>query len=191
MKWKQQYLDGKPFQPTKAMERGTEIHKKIENFYRDVKIRDNKVINDDKDLKKFVEFENSRLGDAQMKYFKPLHQEMKLVDPKTRLRGVIDAVYKNPKDDGIIVIDWKTGLYRPWKINDYRFELAIYKSLYDSRQTDKVKYWGIFFTDAGKLFFEEAKDNVVDDALKIVVDVREEMASGVYPCKCGYCKEVK
>ena len=188
MKWKIQYLDGKPFKPTKAMQRGIDIHSKIEKFYNDVNIKNNVIQNDDKDLTEFVKFENKRLEDSNIRYFKPLHQELKIQDNKTKLRGFIDAVFRNSKDDGIIIIDWKTGLYRPWKVDDYRFELAIYKILYESLNKEKVKYWGIFFTDAGKLFFEEASDKVVDDTMKINEQVRKDMASGIYPCKCGYCE---
>ena len=132
MKWKKAYIDEIPFQPTPAMERGIKIHEKIEKFYKDIEIVGGKIINNDPDLKKFVEFENNRFKDCNkaIKYFFPLHQELKIGNNKIKLRGFIDAVYRNQKDDGIIIIDWKSGMYRPWKVNDYRFELAIYAKLY-------------------------------------------------------------
>ena len=114
---------------------------------------------------------------------------LKITDYATKLRGIIDAVYRNSKDDGIIVIDWKTGLYRPWKIDDYRFELAIYKKLYEGIYKEEVKYWGIFFTDPGKLFFEEASATVMSNAMNIVEQVRAEMEAGNYKCKCGKCEK--
>ncbi len=190
MKWKKAYIDREPFKPTPAMERGIRIHKKIENFYKDIVIKNGIIQNDDPELTKLVEFENQRLKDCNhvLKYFIPLHQELKIADVTLHLRGIIDAVFRHPKDDKIIIIDWKSGLYRPWQLNDYRFELAIYKKLYEKVKKIEVGYWGIFFTDAGKLFFEETKTDEVDKAMKIVEQVREEMAVGNYLCKCGYCE---
>jgi len=190
MKWKKAYLDREPFKPTPAMERGVRIHEKIENFYKTATIKNKVIQNDDPELRKFVEFENQRLKDCNhvIKHFMPLHQELKIADDTTHLRGIVDAVFRHPDDDKIIIIDWKSGMYRPWQLNDYRFELAIYKKLYEKVKKKEVGYWGIFFTDAGKLFFEKANEDVVKDTMKIVDQVREEMATGNYPCKCGYCK---
>ena len=114
-------------------------------------------------IKNFLEFEKKRIvkcinkdGKFDEKYFKPIFQELYIEDEKLGMRGVIDAVYLNPKDDGIIIIDWKSGKYRPENFDDYRFELAFYKELLEksNKIEGEVKYWGIYFVDADELFFE-------------------------------------
>ena len=204
-RWKLQYLDRLPQTPNKYQERGTNIHKEIEGFYKNIKLVKKKggvpdiiIKKDMKDIEKFVEFEKKRIKDCKnkegkfdLKYFKPIAQELAVKDKDLMLRGFIDAVYINPKDDGLIIIDWKSGKYRPYNLSEYRFELAVYKELLEkSGKVDgKVLYWGIYFVDADKLFFEKVKDVTIKAMYKKIEKVRKDMDSGKYPCKPGVlCK---
>ncbi len=213
-RWKLQYLEQIKQRPSEAMSRGSKIHSEIEGFYKNIDVNKDLNIKAKKEispeLQKFLAFEQRRIqscknkdGVFDMKYFNPVAQELGVGDKKLMLRGFVDAVYINPEDDGLIIIDWKTGKYRPDNMSDYRFELAMYKELLEKSGKVKgdVKYWGIYFTDADKLFFEKVSDRSIKAMYKKVDRAREGMESGNYPCKagilcrwCGYndiCEEWK
>lgn len=198
-KWYYRYVEKRPSKPHTAMQRGTMVHSHIEEFYKNVEVKDGKLLRCKKDvpeLDKFVKFEQKRIqscvdedGKFDLKYFNPVAQEVKVSDQELKLRGIIDAVYRHPKDDGLIIIDWKTGKYRPYALGEYRFELAMYKELYERDRGEKVKYWGIYFVDADKLFFEEVKSISIKAMFKAVTKARQGMASNNFPCKPGIlCK---
>ena len=179
-KWKFQYIDGKKSKGSPAMWRGIKIHKQIENFYNDDKADTSLIPN-------FLKFEERRLEKCpkDAKYLKPIAQELAVKDEDLRIRGFIDAVYLNPKDDGVIIIDWKSGKYRPQNFSSYRFELAVYAELYRLQTGITPKYWGIYFVDADKLFFEEVKSVSVKAMYNKVKKVRDGIESQDYHCKPG------
>ncbi len=199
-RWKLKYIDGIKQKPSGAMYRGSQVHEQIENFYKDIEVDKNFNIKKkvSPELQKFLNFEQKRIHDCKdktgkfdMKYFLPVAQELAVQDKTQKLRGFIDAVYINPEDDGLIIIDWKTGKYRPDYLHEYRFELAMYKELLEkSKKIDgKVMYWGIYFVDADKLFFEKVSERSIKAMYKKVERAREGMDSGNYPCKSGIlCK---
>jgi putative RecB family exonuclease len=186
-KWKLQYIDLLTSKSSSAQERGIKIHKKIEEFYKNPKV--------DQDLKNFISLELKRIkscfknGKLEKKYFYPLFQELKLQDEELGLKGIIDAVYINPEDDGIIVMDWKTGKFDKNKLDDYRLELAIYVELLRaSGKVDSVDYWALYFTDQDKLFFEKIDKKYINKMYKIVNDVREKIEECCFePRKNIYC----
>ena len=198
-KWKKQYIDKVKSKPSPAMVRGIRIHSSIEKFYKHTEIKDNVITVNDTSIKvpkKFLEFEERRIescrkqGKVVDKYFKPLFQELKVSDEELGLRGFIDAVYINPKDDELILIDYKSGKFRPENYDDYRFELCVYAELLNnSGKTDeKVKYIGILFVDADKLFFEELKQETIEKMYNTIKNVREKMGAKNYkPKKNKYC----
>lgn len=183
------------------MTRGIRIHKDIEDFYNHVSIVDGELVEYTggiPELDKFVKFEQDRIkscvdkdGNFDLKYFNPVEQEARVSDEKLHLRGFIDAVYINPEDGKLIVIDWKTGKYRPDAYSSYRFELAMYKELYEKKTGKEVGYWGIYFVDAGKLFFEKVKPVSIKAMYKNVEKAREGMEGDNFPCKegilCNWC----
>ena len=83
-------------------------------------------------------------------------------------------------------------------MDDYRLELAIYKILFDSdKHINKIEgaevgYWGIYFLDKGKLFFELVSDKWIQKAIKIINQVRLDIERGEYKMKpnwyCRYCQ---
>lgn len=198
-KWKCIYLDGIKSLPSPAQQRGIDIHSKIENFYKNIKVTGEKFLikNDDEDLKKFIDNENNRIieiikqNKSLKTYFKPIFQELKLQNDKIGLKGIIDAVFINPDDDKLIVIDWKTGNFNKKDLDKYRLELVVYKLLLEhSDITDvEVGYWGIYFTDKNKLFFEPVSQEAENETLNKISEVRRniEMKS-FHPKKNFFCK---
>jgi len=206
-KWKLQFIDKKEVEKPPSMERGIHIHKCIENFYQNLNIENDEIKNCDVP-EKFLKFENKRLRACKkkkdfMKYFKPLYQELKLIDEKEKIKGIVDAIFINPENDEYIVIDWKSGKSRFSELSKYRLELSIYKMLVDSSGIlDKpVRYWGIVFVDEGRLFFEKVKKRSMRNTQKVLASVREKIQKGEFECKVGilckwcpyikYCREFK
>ncbi len=200
-KWKLLYIDKRKSEPNPAMARGIQVHSNIESFYKNVDVKAGKIVSKKPlgELGQFQKFEQKRIqscvdekGKFNLKYFKPLFQELMISDPKLMLRGVVDAIYVHPKDKGIIIIDWKTGKYRPNFLSKYRFELAVYKELLERKMHMNAKYWGIYFVDADKLFFEEVKSISIKAMYKTVEKVRAEIKAGDYKCKpgilCNWCE---
>ena len=197
LKWRFIYINKIPSIPSPQQTRGLDIHSQIENFYKNVSIVDKKieVKNNIKIHNNFLKFEEKRLSEcSDLKYFFPLHQELKIMNNEIMLRGIIDAVYLNSKDDKIIIIDWKSGKFHKYAINDYRFELSLYAYLFNNSNLtkEKVKYIGMYFVDEDKLFFEEVKQKYIDKMLKTVDEVRKEIEKGTYLPKknfyCDYCE---
>ncbi len=191
-KWKKIYVEGTRSKPSPAQKRGIKIHRKIEQFYKDPK--------PDEDLKNLIEFERKRAkdlikeGKLQEKYVKPLFQELKLFNADIGLKGTMDAVFINPKDDGLICVDWKTGKHYGNGLDNYKLELCVYAELvnHSGKTDEKVKYIGIFFTDLGKLFFEEIKQEDIDEMYRVVDEVRKGIESGECEPKknqwCWFCQ---
>ena len=202
-KWKLIYIDKLESIQSPQQERGIDIHKQIEEFYKNISVMETTIpticikkgfkINEN-----FLKFEQKRIkscmknGVFDEKYFKPLYQELKVENDNIQLRGIIDAVYLNPKDDKIIIIDWKSGKFRNYAKNDYRFELAIYKEIFEREYNKEVGYWGMYFVDEDKLFFEKVEYKHIARMFRIVNKVREEMSKEIYTPKqnyyCQYCQ---
>ena len=190
-KWKKQYIDNIRSKPSIYQTRGIAIHKKVEKFYKNMK--------PDADLKNFIKFELRRIKDMikegkfDKKYFLPLFQELKMQNVDLGLKGICDAVFINPEDDGLIVVDWKTGKYYPKKFDEYRFELAVYAELlkHSGKIDEEPKYWAIYFLDQDKLFFEKIDKKYIDKMYKTMEEVREGIASKNYQPKknewCYFC----
>lgn len=209
LKWKFLYLDEIKSVASPQQDRGTKIHEKVERFYKNIdiiKTTDGKQIvklkKPDEDLVKFVEFENERIKDCpDLRFFNPIFQELKVNNEELMLRGIIDAVYINPKDNKLIIVDWKTGQSNPKQLDDYRLELAIYKILFDSdKRINKIEglevgYWAIYFLDKGKLFFEPVSDKWVQKAIKIIEQTRLKIEEGNFKPKpsffCRWCQFAK
>lgn len=191
-KWKKCYVDKIRSEPSVHQARGIRIHEKIENFYK-------KMLPDD-ELKNFIKHELDRMnkliasGKAEKKYFLPLFQELKMQNDELGIKGIVDAVYINPDDDKLIVMDWKTGKYYKNNFDDYRFELALYSELLrNSDITDEAPgYWGIYFSDADELFFEKIEQKYIDKMYEKLDEVRKGIESEDYKPKknkwCYFCQ---
>jgi len=190
-KWKYYYIDEIPSIASPQQDRGSLVHKKIEEFYKD--IPNQKY---DEDLKHFYAFELQRLKDcSDLKFFYPVFQELKITNDKLGMRGIIDAVYLNHKDHKLIIIDWKTGHFNINDLDDYRIELAVYKELLE--KSDKIKdvevgWWGIYFTDQNKLFFEAVDTKYIKRMYQIVENIRKKIEEEDFRKKpsfwCRWCQ---
>lgn len=196
LKYKFVKVDKRMMPTSPQMQRGIDIHKKIEDFYKDVKIHDDELIiqNKDDDLNRFYEDEIKRAEaiikkeKSLQKYFYPIAQELYMEDDDLQLKGFVDAVFINPDDDKYIVIDWKTGKCNEKNLDSYRLELTVYKLLYEKMTGRQVGYWGIYFSDEGKLFFEKAKLKYVEDNERLIDYVRRSINEEKYePKKNKYC----
>ena len=202
LKWKYVYIDGITSISSPAQQRGINIHKKIEDVYKKIKLvkKDKQIIPEiqiepDAELNNFMKFENKRIqscvdkeGKFDLIYFKPLFQELKMKNETIGLKGICDAVYINPDDNGIIIVDWKTGKFHGEKLDDYRFELAVYAELVRLCKKINVKYWAIYFTDQDKLFFEKIEQKYIEKMYSIVDSARRDMDRGMFdPKRNRYC----
>ena len=150
--------------------RGTDIHTKIENFYETgIKVEGNKITileNKDKDLDNFINFKKGLLERIHKKdkpkYFIPVMQEKKIFDEVNDLNGIPDAIYLHHSDDGLIVMDWKSGKIKDK--NSMREEMAFYAMLINGSHEflREVKYYGMFFTTHNHVFFEEVDDVILE-----------------------------
>lgn len=168
---------------------GKDIHTAIEEFYeKDVKIVGNIIeINEDKynnesniakHMKNFIAFkkkllENIKLKNYDIKYFFPVMQEKDVYAKNLEIHGLADAVYLNPDDNGLILVDWKSGKVK--SDNEIREELAFYKlTLDDSGEFDTpIKYWCMYFTKEDYLFFEEVDNKICEKVLNDINSVLE------------------
>lgn len=195
---------------------GKDIHTAIEEFYeKDVKVVGNIVeINEDKynnesnigkHMRNFIKFKKKLLDNIKdknfdVKYFFPVMQEVDVYAKDMPIHGLADAVYKNPDDDGLILVDWKSGKIKP--DIDIRKELAFYKLVLDnSDYFDKpIKYWCMYFTKEDYLFFEEINDEICKEVLKEINDLlailnEKHISEHMIPhqgdhCRyCGYKKQ--
>ena len=191
-KWKKCYVDKIRSKPSKAQMRGIKIHEKIEHFYKNPK--------PDADLKNLIRFEIQRVKDMMKdntfdkKYFYPVFQELKMQNEELGLKGIVDAVFINPKDNKLIVVDWKTGKYYPDKFDDYRFELAVYAELLKNsgKINEAPGYWAIYFIDQDKLFFEKIDKKYIDKMYETMKQVRQGIKEENYQAKenewCYFCQ---
>ena len=212
-RWKRIYIDKIQEPATYPMIRGRQIHKKIEDFYKHVTFDNvtgttipniNSNIEIPSELSSFINFQKERIiecmkdGAFNTQLFLPVFTEKWIDVPELKIRGIVDAVFINPADNEYIVIDWKSGKPREAELTEKRKELAFYKYLIDeSKILDKpIKYWGEYFVDHDKLFFEEAKQSTVDKIKKEVKDIQEEIDNTIaskkdFPYKtsfmCNWC----
>ena len=106
------------------------------------------------------------------------------------LVGVIDAIYST--GDSVLVLDYKTGKVKLDKMSHHRFQLAIYKHLWDKFNPEqKATHWGILFTQTGYLWKEKVSERSMKAMYKKVERVKNKMMEGNYLPKysplCKWC----
>ena len=207
--FKQKYIDKikeKETPYTWTARAGTDIHKKIEDFFSDtVKLSGMEIINlppiskygDDIHMQNFHEFASELLSNAKSEeYFYPVLAEQKLLCESMDINGIPDAVFKNPVDDEYIVVDWKSGKIKTPM--DCRRELSFYKLLIDgSGVLDKpIKYLSMYFTKFNHTFFEESKQEDMENIENDIISTQSMIEQKIFPkcsgfhCKwCGYSKK--
>ena len=127
-----------------------------------------------------------------LQYFKPIAVEKKYSDEDLDFVGVIDAVFK--LDDKILIVDWKSSHYKDGKESNYRFELSVYKHLWDKFNPDlPATHWGIGFSGNNVFWVEEVKNVSMQAMYKKIERVRQNIIDEKFdkkdraPCQwCGY-----
>ena len=195
MRYKYAKIDKLPSKPSKAQERGSDIHLKIEEFYANIKYENGKYVFSDvpPELESLKWREEARAETCEdKKYFFPVFQELTITNPELKLKGIIDVVFYN-KDGTYTLLDWKSG-----KIKDktsMRKELWIYKMLLErSGKIDgKVSKFGMYFIDLDELFLEEPKEQTKNCVLEEINKVRKNIKEKKFEAKpsvlcrwCGY-----
>lgn len=105
----------------------------------------------------------------------PLYTEIKLYDKELNIAGVIDRV--DFDGESIAVIDYKTG--KDNGIKKHRFQLGVYKYLFDKNHNQKVDYWGIYYSKNNKLYLEKADSDVVFEAVERIKKVRKNIQHAI------------
>ena len=200
---------------------GTNVHKQIEEFYeRDVKIKeeefkvikDNKseivvkpvvVINRDKykrnkHIKNLIQFNENLIkgiidSNKSLDYVYPISQEVDYYDNELKVHGLIDAVYRNYEDDGVIIMDWKSGKIK--SLDHIRSEMAFYALCFngdEQNKGEKAKYWGMYFTKFNYLFVEEISLKIMKEITEEVNDIQKLIEGNVFPkpaikSMCHFC----
>lgn len=164
LQFKYSVIDKLPERPDvdkSAMIKGGRVHNIIDKFYN---YFENKCI-DTTDRKKMNEVLNEVAGEnkyiLEFDNFLDFHLEMGGKIPKLREQkmhchekewvGIIDRVDEVAKNE-YMVIDYKTG--NSHDIEDYRFELSMYKYLFEKNGFGKCTRWGILFLTSGELISE-------------------------------------
>ena len=148
-------------------------------------------------MRKFIDFNHklkTELGDNFIPYFK----ELKIQDPDKNISGIIDRVQFDGKDFMIVDYKQRGADYEETEnenLRKYRFELALYTYLFEKSTGNKVKWWGVYFAQNGKLQYEPVDRNEINTALKLVDETRENInkeirgETQVHKCgRCEYCK---
>jgi len=210
-------------------DKGNKIHKEIEHFYTNgVKIEEKeikKIIRDEKtgeqkieiikkpqitinkerykgkkNMNNFIKLKESILSKSHnKKHFFPISQEVDYYNHQLKIHGIIDAVYYHYEDDGVIIVDWKTGKVK--NKDKCREEMAFYALCWNgdprSKKYGKVKYWAMYFTQHDHLFFEKVDERYLKKIIK-EIDIVQKLINidcfplankqgWVWPCKwCGF-----
>lgn len=217
-KFKFQYIDKleKPESDYKEVaEFGTMIHENIEDikdnliiddenniakfdkkYVRNKTVKVNKknyALNETEHMKNFLELTNRLLKQSgKPKYSIPEETEGHYFNDKLRIHGYIDAVYKNYEDDGIIIVDWKTGKKK--KEKQCKEEMLFYALCWNYEHPENpVKYIAMYFTGCNYLFFEEVKQEDLEDLAKEIITVHKMIDIGCffktrYKWPCRFCE---
>lgn len=204
-----QYVEKIPSPPTKAMRRGIDIHKALENVYKDPRIIEAKTEDDFLEVIESVasEIKDDDKGDKWKKHFAafnvslldntgtciPKITEGYVKDQQLGLNGIVDRV--DSCDTGWVIIDYKTGNTK--KVFDERnlLELSLYSLLTMRKHGGEVAYMGIYYVDSGKLVVEECKKEYIENALGRMEAAKIGIQQGNYPKKpswmCRFCAYAK
>lgn len=148
--------------------------------------------------KNFIEMEEERWEQVDDKEeFFPIKTEEFLVDEDLMYFGTYDRLDKfdgDEEEEEHIVIDYKTGEYKDWKMSDYRFQLYGYKHLIESNYDDfNVTHLGVVFPLEKKSIIEKFKSITGTYFYKRVKNTREKILNREFPKKgaCNYCDMYK
>tara|TARA_R100001015_G_scaffold19035_2_gene14284 strand:- start:4745 stop:5461 length:717 start_codon:yes stop_codon:yes gene_type:complete len=152
-----------------------------------------------------------RLSLTEAKHFLPVANEVKLspratfhVDDrevKVQLVGIIDRIFSEG-ENGLALMELKTGKWHPRKLSAMRMEMAYYKMLIELSTEDELKavglndkmvtHWGWRYSAADRLDYEPVKrvseramQTSLNKLLRMYVDQEFPVTKDDF--KCSYC----
>ena len=170
---------------TPALAKGKEFHKVGEEFFKhrvDIEVMKEEImrlpeaLNHPDAVEKFAKFAAHVSKDGKT-IMVPFITEQKMYDDRLNFSGIVDAVFVD--GDEVLILDYKTGQMHP--IEKYRFELSMYKYLFEAQGGLKITHWGIFFVDhplPNSLVVEKANYMEVQKSINIVRETRMNIAKG-------------
>lgn len=202
------YIKGKRGEPSRQMERGTEFHDWAEDIYDKVdkeslKEGESSIVKEYKKhlpkkakiqskrdvelYKNFIDIEDKRWKNTDDKdLFFPVKTEMFLTDKDLMYHGSFDRLDLYD-DDEYIVIEYKTGDFKEYKMSDYRFELFGYKHLIEKNLDYDVDYMGVVFPDSNHFVVEKFKTRTENAFYDKVKRTRKRILNREFEKK-GYCE---
>lgn len=202
--FKLRYIDKIKVDVSDEMKRGTRFHNWAESIYDKIDksmLKEGKATiaeeyskylpnpDDDDIYVKFIKLEEQRWGNIEDKErFFPILRETFLHDDELLYFGTFDRLDWFDKNTHIVV-DYKSGTYRDYRISGYRFELFGYKHLIDTNHKDyNIKHFGLFFPDEGFIKVERFKKATKNSFYEKVTRTRERILNEEKWEKKGYCR---
>lgn len=185
------YVERIPQKTSPEMERGVLVHKYIEHHNKNQEIEKGKVLSEIIELnhlehvENFLSFHAINLQDN----ISTIVAEEKYYFPDKGVKGIVDVVYT----DGVrnLLLDYKTGQFRDYKIPEYRIELSFYKYLLELAG-HPVAYWGMFFTKDAHLWREKINDKDYQKGLEVMEKTKKLIAENKFDKKfsmiCNGCQ---
>lgn len=182
-----------------AMQRGTDFHEWAEEVYgkidREAVLTEESTVYEEmrkyappgEVYENFAQMEQKRWEkDPTEKYF-PVKTEEFLFDEDLLFMGTYDRLDK--QGDDYVVVDYKTGEYKDYKVSDWRFELYGYKYLIEQNYSFDVDYMCVILPDSKKYVFEKFKAPTKRAFFRKIKNVREKILEKVFPANghCPYC----
>lgn len=187
-KFRFKYCEGRRPDETEAMVRGSQIHKTFEEYYKNIKDVDGKILVPSRHLPEytlwmdyvnpyvtnFIKFEIERGHGVPLS----VEEEIWLDDPPVGdipWMGLADAIYSTSdflgvEGDGVVIVDFKTGDVpdAKYRNNGIFLELAYYEILFEQKYD--VDATAAFYPRSGEILYNEEslKDKVINYAAQIL-----------------------
>ena len=218
LKYKLRYIDKRKgkVSPYKAVaEFGNMIHDNIEHLTTSDLIVDGKIkpkkayvrnkklkinnknydLNETKHMNNFFKITNVLFKQSNdIGHSIPIETEGHYFNDELKTHGFIDAVYRHYKDEGIILVDWKTGKQKDDAV--CRKEMLFYALTWNAEHEEKAKYVCMIFTKNGHIFLEPITDKMLEDMTNQILEVHKMVDGGVFfktfeTWRCKYCEYYK
>lgn len=114
-----------------AAERGTYLHKQIENY-----LTDNSVTSDLKEFELFLNFFHSQIAPRNLEF---RYAEKRIVSTMYNVAGTIDCLYRKKDKDEYVMLDWKRS--KKLIIDGYPRKFAYGSALSELNHLDNSSYY--------------------------------------------------
>lgn len=180
-----------------VVKRGSRFHEWADTIYD--KIDKERILNGDTTVEQemnkyappgevyqnYIQMEQKRWNNDPTETFFPYKTEEFLWDDDLMFMGTYDRLDR--QDDQYVVIDYKTGQYKDYKMSGYRFELFGYKYLIEKNYDIDVDYLCVVFPDSKVSKCEPFKKQTETAFFNKVERTREQILEQKFP-KTGSCQ---